>query len=80
MGNMLEMTKDIGPLKGNYQAPVQDAEAYQLDIAASADVHEAIRQGLEDVSHGRTRPAREVFEQIRQEHGIRRSAYRTRRT
>ena len=61
-------------VKGKAQAVVQDAEAYQrlLDIAASADVHEAIRQGLEDVSHGRTRPAREVFKQIRREHGIRR--------
>jgi prevent-host-death family protein len=61
-------------VKGKAQAVVQDAEAYQrlLDIAASADVHEAIRQGLEDVSHGRTRPAREVFDKIRQEHGIRR--------
>jgi len=61
-------------VKGQAQAIVQDAEAYQrlLDIAASADVHEAVRQGLEDVAHGLTRPAREVFKQIRQEHGIRR--------
>ena len=74
MGNMLEMTKRIESLKGKAQAFAQDAEAYQrlLDIAASADVHEAIRQGLEDVSRGRTRPVGKVFKQIRQEHGIRR--------
>jgi hypothetical protein len=50
----------------------QDAESYQrlLDIAVRADVHEAIRQGLEDVAHGRTRPAHEVFNEIRRRHGI----------
>ena len=59
-------------VNGKAQAVVQDAEAYQrlLDIAARADVFEAIRQGLEDVARGRTRPAREVFAEIRQKHGI----------
>jgi prevent-host-death family protein len=59
-------------VKGKAQAVVQDAEAYQrlLDIAARADVFEAIRQGLEDVARGRTRPAREVFAEIRQRNGI----------
>jgi|HubBroStandDraft_6_1064221.scaffolds.fasta_scaffold131146_2 prevent-host-death family protein len=54
-------------VKGKAQAVVQDAEAYQrlLDLAARADVHEAIRQGLDDVAHGRTRPARDVFNEIR---------------
>lgn len=41
-----------------------------LDIAARADVHEAIRQGLDDVAAGRTRPARQVFEEIRAKYGI----------
>jgi PHD/YefM family antitoxin component YafN of YafNO toxin-antitoxin module len=51
---------------------VQDVGAYQrlLDIAASADEEEAIRQGLDDVAHGRTRPAREFFEEFRRKHGI----------
>jgi len=51
---------------------VQDAEAYQrlLDIAARADSDEGIRQGLDDVAHGRTRPANEVFDDIRRKHGI----------
>ncbi|MDQ2946635.1 MAG: type II toxin-antitoxin system Phd/YefM family antitoxin [Acidobacteriota bacterium] len=59
-------------VKGKVAAIVQDAEAYQrlLDIAAQADVYEGIRQGLDDVAHGRTRPAREVFDDIRQKHGI----------
>jgi prevent-host-death family protein len=59
-------------VKGKAEAVVQDAESYQrlLDIVARADVHEAIRQGLEDVAHGRTRPAQEVFHEIRRRHGI----------
>jgi prevent-host-death family protein len=59
-------------VKGKAAAIVQDAEAYQrlLDIAARADGEEGIRQGLDDVAHGRTRPAREVFDQIRRKHDI----------
>jgi len=59
-------------VKGKAAAIVQDAEAYQLllDIAARADSEEGIRQGLDDVAHGRTRPAKEVFDDIRRKHGI----------
>ena len=59
-------------VKGKAAAIVQDAEAYQrlLDIAARADSEEGIRQGLDDVAHGRTRPAKEVFDNIRRKHGI----------
>jgi len=59
-------------VKGKAAAIVQDAEAYQrlLDIAASADAEEGIRQGLDDVAHGRTRPARDVFDEIRRKQGI----------
>jgi prevent-host-death family protein len=59
-------------VKGKAAAVVQDAEAYQrlLDIAARADSEEGIRQGLSDVAHGRTRPAKEVFDDIRRKHGI----------
>ena len=62
-------------VNGKAAAIVQDAEAYQrlLDIAASADEDEAIRQGLDDVAHGRTRPVREFFEEFRRKHGIPRS-------
>ncbi len=59
-------------VKGKAAAIVQDAEAYQrlLDVAASADAVEGIRQGLDDIAHGRTRPAREVFDDIRRKHDI----------
>jgi prevent-host-death family protein len=59
-------------VKGKAAAIVQDAEAYQrlLDIAARADSEEGIRQGLDDVAHGRTRSAKEVFDDIRRKHGI----------
>ena len=36
---------------------------------ARADAEEGICQGL-DVAHGRTRPAREVFDEIRRKHDI----------
>jgi len=59
-------------VKGKAAAVVQNAESYQrlLDIAARADVHEAIRQGLDDVAHGHTRPAHEVFNEIRERQSI----------
>jgi prevent-host-death family protein len=59
-------------VKGKAAAIVQDAAAYQrlLDIAASADAGEGIRQGLDDVAHGRTRPARDVFHELRRKHDI----------
>jgi prevent-host-death family protein len=59
-------------VKGKAAAIVQDAEAYQrlLDLAARADAEEGIRQGLDDVAQGRTRPARQVFDEIRRKNGI----------
>jgi prevent-host-death family protein len=59
-------------VRGKAQAVVQDAETYQrlLDSAARSDVYEAIRQGLDDVANGRTRPARQVFDDIRRLHSI----------
>ena len=73
---MKQLTKSKRPavltVKGKAAAIVQDAAAYQrlLDIAASADSEEGTRQGLDDVAHGRTRPAKEVFDDIRRKHGI----------
>jgi len=45
---------------------VRDAEAIQrlLDIAARREAEEGIRQGLEDPSMGRTRLARQFFEEF----------------
>jgi len=62
----------VRTVKGKAAAIVQDAEAYQrlLDIAAHADAEEGIRQGLEDVARGHTRPAREAFDAIRRKHDI----------
>jgi prevent-host-death family protein len=59
-------------VKGKAAAIVQDAAAYQrlLDLAARADAEEGLRQGLDDVAHGRTRPAREAFDEIRRKHDI----------
>ena len=59
-------------VNGRAAAVVQDAEAYQhlLDLAGEASAAEGIRQGLEDLANGRTRPAREVFDEIREEYGI----------
>ena len=59
-------------VKGHAAAVVQDAGAYQrlLDIVSRVDVREAIRRGSEDVAHGRTRPAREVFDEMRRRHDI----------
>ncbi len=54
---------------------IKNSESYQrlLDEAAHADAEEAIRQGLDDVAHGRTQPAREVFDEIRCKDAIPRS-------
>jgi hypothetical protein len=53
-------------------AVLTEAEARQqlLEAAARADVYEAIRQGQEDIANGRTRPAREVLEEIRRRYRI----------
>lgn len=59
-------------VNGRAAAVVQDAEAYQrlLDLAAEASAAEGLRQGLEDARAGRSRPARQVFDEIRGAHGI----------
>ncbi len=73
---MKQLRKTKRPLvltvNGKAAAVVQDAEAYQrlLDIAARADANEGIRQGRDDAAHGRTRPAREFFDEFEARHGI----------
>jgi len=59
-------------VNGKAAAVVQDPEAYQclLDIAAQASAEEGIRQGLEDVRKGKTRPVREFFSEFEAAHGI----------
>ena len=60
-------------VNGKPEAVVQDAVAYQrlLDLAALADPEEGLCQGLNDIAEGRTRPARQVFDELRKEYGIR---------
>jgi prevent-host-death family protein len=59
-------------VKGKAAAIVQDAEAYQrlLDIAAHADAHEGIRQGLEEARQGKGRDIEEFFADFEAKHGI----------
>jgi len=61
-------------VNGKPEAVLQDPAEYQrlLNIAAEADAEEGLRQGLADIAAGRTRPAREVFAELREEYGIRR--------
>jgi len=62
----------LGPRAGGQQSATQDAEAYQclLDLAAEASAAEGIRQGLEDLARGRTRPANKEFNELRAEYEI----------
>jgi prevent-host-death family protein len=59
-------------VNGRAAAVVQDAEAYQrlLDLAAQASASEGIRQGLDDLTEGRTRPASDVFDELRAKYDI----------
>jgi prevent-host-death family protein len=59
-------------VNGKAATVVQDAEACQqlLDLAAEASAAEGIRQGLEDLRNGRTRPADAVFDEIHADQGI----------
>ncbi len=59
-------------VNGKAAAVVQDAEAYQrlLDIAASVDAAEGIRQGMEDVRRGKIRSAKEFFKELEARHGL----------
>jgi prevent-host-death family protein len=59
-------------VNGKPEAVVQDAAAYQrlLNIAAKANEEEAIFQVLDDVANGRTRPAKQVFDELRKKHRI----------
>jgi predicted transcriptional regulator len=47
----------------------QDVEALTTCREDSAE-EERLRQGLEDIAEGRTRSAREVFAELREEYGI----------
>ena len=57
---------------GKPEIVLQEATAYQrlLDIAALADASEGIRQGLEELSRGEGRPARDFFDELRARYAL----------
>ena len=59
-------------VNGKAAAVVQDAQAYQrlLDLAATADAGEGIRQGLTDLESGRTREAQAIFDEFRAQNSV----------
>jgi prevent-host-death family protein len=59
-------------VNGKPEAVVQSPAEYQrlLDLAAEASEEEAVRQGLEDLREGRTRPMNQVFDEMRRKYGI----------
>ncbi|ADV84729.1 type II toxin-antitoxin system Phd/YefM family antitoxin [Terriglobus saanensis] len=54
-------------VNGKPEAVMHSVEEYErlMDLAAAADFHEGIRQAEDDIRHGRTYPAKEVFEELR---------------
>lgn len=76
-GEFLRQIRETGhpvvlTINGRAKLVVQDAEGYQrlLDFLDRLGATEGIKRGLEDVKAGRTRPAKEVFEDFRRKHGI----------
>lgn len=59
-------------VNGKAEVVVQDAASYQkiLEMIDRAEAIEGIRQGLESMKQGKGKPAREVFEELRQKHNI----------
>jgi hypothetical protein len=61
-----------GTGKEKAAAVLLDSEAYRrlVDFAARDEGEEGIRQGMDDALHGRTRPAREFFNEFESKHEI----------
>jgi prevent-host-death family protein len=59
-------------VNGEPAVVLQDAASYQrlLDLAAAADAHEGIRQGLDQLKQGLGRPASEFFDYMRAKYAI----------
>ncbi len=73
----VKQMKDTGhPLvltvNGKAELVVLDTVSYQklLEDIDRAEATEGIRRGLEDVKHGRTKPAKRVFDEMRRKHRI----------
>ena len=56
-------------INGRAELVVQDATAYQ-QLLERVETVEALQRGFADVKAGRTKPARDVFRQLRRKHGI----------
>lgn len=59
-------------VNGKAEIIVQDAQSYQklLEDVERLEAIAGIRRGLEEVSKGKTKPAREVFASMRKKHRI----------
>ena len=59
-------------VNGKAEIIVQDAQAYQelLERVERAETVAAIRQGMKEFEEGKSRPAREALEELRQKYGI----------
>jgi PHD/YefM family antitoxin component YafN of YafNO toxin-antitoxin module len=57
---------------GRPEIVLQEASAYQrlLDLAATADASEGIRQGLEEMRHGESRSAEDFLNEMRLKYAI----------
>jgi len=64
-------------VNGKAKLVVQDAGSYQklLESVDYSETVKGIRRGLEDVKHGRTKPAAQAFSEIRKKHAIPRNAH-----
>jgi prevent-host-death family protein len=79
-GEMLERMQESGEpmvltINGKAKLVVQDAASYQklMDSIDYADAVKGIRRGLDDVTKGRTKPARQAFAAIRRKHAVQRN-------
>jgi prevent-host-death family protein len=59
-------------VNGKAEIVVQDAKAYQrlMEVVDRLELLEALKEGLDDVENGQTRPAREALEELRVKHGV----------
>jgi prevent-host-death family protein len=70
----LRRTKEpvVLTINGKAELVVQDAASYQelMERIERLETIAAVKEGLEDVAAGRTRPAREALEELGQKHKL----------
>ena len=59
-------------INGKAELVIQDATSYQklLDTIEELETIRGIKQGLEDLAQGRTRPVNQFIEEMQKKHGI----------